>query len=30
MSSYFDNKELFTGPKVNQYGSHMLMTNVSK
>jgi hypothetical protein len=30
MSSYFDNKELFTGPKVNQYGSHMLMTNVTK
>lgn len=30
MSSYFDNKELFNGPKVNQYGSHMLMTNVTK
>ena len=30
MSSYFDNKELFTGPKVNQYGSHMLMTNVTR
>lgn len=30
MSQYFDNKELFTGPKVNQYGSHMLMTNVTK
>jgi len=29
-SIYFDNKELFTGPKVNQYGSHMLMTNVTK
>ena len=29
-SMYFDNKELFTGPKVNQYGSHMLMTNVTK
>ena len=30
MSSYFDKKELFTGPKVNQYGSHMIMTNVTK
>ena len=30
MSSYFDNKELFTGPKVNQYGSHMVMTNVTR
>ena len=30
MSSYFDNKELFTGPKMNQYGSHMVMTNVTK
>lgn len=30
MSSYFDNKELFTGPKMNQYGSHMVMTNVAK
>ena len=29
-SSYFDNKELFTGPKTNQYGSHMVMTNVAK
>ena len=30
MSSYFDNKELFTGPKTTQYGSHMVMTNVAK
>lgn len=30
MSSYFDNKELFLGPKVNQYGSHMVMTDVMK
>ncbi len=30
MSSYFDNKDLFTGPKINQYGSHMVMTNVTK
>jgi hypothetical protein len=30
MSLYFDNKELFTGPKVNQYGSHMVMSNVTK
>ena len=30
MSSYFDNKELFTGPKTTQYGSHMVMTNVTK
>ena len=29
-SSYFDNKELFTGPKTSQYGSHMVMTNVAK
>jgi hypothetical protein len=27
---YFDNKELFAGPKVSQYGSHMVMTNVTK
>jgi hypothetical protein len=30
MSSYFDNKDLFNGPKVNQHGSHMVMTNVMK
>jgi len=30
MSKYFDNKELFMGPIVNQYGSHMLMTDVKK
>jgi hypothetical protein len=29
-SSYFDKKELFTGPKTIQYGSHMVMTNVAK
>jgi hypothetical protein len=29
-SSYFDNKDLFTGPKTTQYGSHMVMTNVAK
>jgi len=28
--NYFDNKELFLGPKVNQYGSHMVMTQVQK
>ncbi len=30
MSSYFDNKQLFTGSTVNQYGSHMVMENVMK
>ena len=31
MSSYFDNKNpLFMEPTVTQYGSHMVMTNVSK
>jgi hypothetical protein len=30
MSKYFDNKDLFLEPKVNQYGSHMVMTNVHK
>ena len=29
-SSYFDNKDLFTGPTTNQYGSHMVITNVNK
>ena len=29
-SSYFDNKELFTGPTTRQYGSHMVMSNVAK
>ena len=29
-SSYFDNKELFTGPTTRQYGNHMVMSNVSK
>lgn len=30
MSSYFDKKELFSGPKITQHGSHMVMTNVIK
>jgi hypothetical protein len=30
MSQYFDNKELFLEPKTKQYGSHMVMTNVTK
>jgi hypothetical protein len=30
MSNYFDNKDLFVGPKTNQYGGHMVMTNVIK
>lgn len=30
MSDYFDNKELFSTAKTTQYGSHMVMTNVSK
>lgn len=30
MSNYLDNKELFMTPNVNQYGSHMVMTNVCK
>lgn len=30
MSQYFDNKDSFLQPKVTQYGSHMVMTNVSK
>ena len=30
MSNYFDNKELFLQPKTNQYGSHMIMSNVMK
>ena len=30
MSSYFDNKQLFSGTTVNQYGSHMVMDNVMK
>ena len=28
MSRYFDEKDLFMGPQVNQYGSHMIMTDV--
>lgn len=30
MSNYLDNKELFMKPSVNQYGSHMVMSNVCK
>jgi hypothetical protein len=30
MGDYFDNKDLFVGPKTNQYGGHMVMTNVLK
>lgn len=30
MSNYMDDKHLFLGPETNQYGSHMVMTNVSK
>jgi len=30
MSQYFDNKDSFLQPKVNQYGNHMVMTNVQK
>lgn len=30
MSQYFDDKQLFMTPKVSQYGSHMVMTNVAK
>jgi len=30
MSSYMDNKHLFLSPEVNQYGNHMVMTNVYK
>ena len=30
MSEYFDNKELLIGPKMSQYGSHMLITDVKK
>jgi len=29
-SQYFDEKDLFMGPKVTQYGSHMVMTHVQK
>lgn len=30
MSEYFDNKQLFSSPKVDQYNNHMVMTNVAK
>jgi hypothetical protein len=30
MSHYFDNKDAFLEPKVNQYGGHMIMTGVQK
>lgn len=29
MSNYFDNKTIFAEPQVNQYSSHMVMTDVS-
>ena len=30
MSSYFDGKQLFMEPTVEQYSNHMVMTNVHK
>ena len=30
MSKYFDDKELFVGPKVEQYGSHVVVTDVQR
>ena len=30
MSQYFDKNNLFLEPKVKQYGSHMVMSNVNK
>lgn len=30
MSKYFDNKDMFMEPKVNQYSGHMVMTGVTK
>jgi len=30
MSQYFDKRDLFLDPKVKQYGSHMVMSNVHK
>lgn len=30
MSQYFDEKDIFSGPVVEQYGSHMIMKNVKK
>ena len=30
MSKYFDDKDLFVGPKAEQYGSHMVVTGVKK
>ncbi len=30
MSTYFDDTQLFSTPKVSQYNNHMVMTNVSK
>jgi len=30
MSNYFDNKDVYIGPKMNQYGSHMVMTDVQR
>ena len=30
MSQYFDKSDLFLEPKIKQYGSHMVMSNVHK
>ena len=30
MSQYFDDKDLFVGPKVEQYGSHVVVTGVQR
>lgn len=30
MSKYFDDKDLFVGPKVEQYGSHVVVTDVQR
>tara|TARA_B100001175_G_scaffold315528_1_gene327286 strand:- start:1469 stop:2389 length:921 start_codon:yes stop_codon:yes gene_type:complete len=30
MSEYFDDKDLFVGPKVEQYGSHVVVTGVQR
>ena len=30
MSKYFDQKNLFLEPQVDQYGSHMIMTDVAR
>ena len=30
MSQYFDDKDLFVGPKVEQYGSHVVVSGVQR